>query len=238
MTITFQDFLSGKVGLNESKLFKSDKEIRTFDFNKQKMSEEEQIAFIEKKLKEYSKEIEKANNDFNKIFKSYAGRYKAKFVHGGIKSLKSIISKVIIRNKPLSSLGDLIRGAMLFKTEKELNEFIDDLKRHNKIKILDIDFKKKGDDKVYGYFGAYHFDIEIDGITIELQAMTERLWKYKFVAHDVYDKVRDGLKVTDDVLQYSRDLFKLGNKPKFVRESLDEDTDDGYNGWVILVDNE
>lgn len=87
------------------------------------------------------------------------------------------------------------------------------------------------------YFGAYHFDIEINDITIELQVMTERLWKYKFVAHDVYDKVRDGLKVTDDVLQYSRDLFKLGNKPKFVRESLDEETD-GYDGWVILVDNE
>lgn len=237
MAITFKDFLDGKVGLGESKLFKGDKEIRTFDFNKKNMTEEEQLAFIEKKLKEYSKEAETANNQFTSIFKKYATRYNAKFVHGGIKSLKSIMSKVVARNKPLSGIGDLIRGAMLFKNEKELNEFIEDLKRHGKVKILDIDVKKKGDDKVYGYYGGVHLDIEINDITIELQAMTERLWKYKFVAHDVYDKVRDGLKVTDDVLQYSRDLFKLGNKPKFVRESLDEETD-GYDGWVILVDNE
>ena len=121
MTITFQDFLSGKVELNESKLFKGDKEIRTFDFNKKNMTEEEQLAFIEKKLKEYVKHIDDVNDEFVKIFRKYAKQHKAKFMHGGIKPLKSIMSKVVTRNRKFSELGDLIRGAMLFKTEEDLN---------------------------------------------------------------------------------------------------------------------
>lgn len=233
MTITFQDFLSGKVELNESKLFKGDKEIRTFDFNKKNMTEEEQLAFIEKKLKDYVKHIDDVNDEFVKIFRKYAKQHKAKFMHGGIKPLKSIMSKVVTRNKKFSELGDLIRGAMLFKTEEDLKDFISNLQRHGKVKILEIDKKEKVSKETI-YYGVYHLDIEINDITIELQAMTERLWQFKGVAHKMYSQFRDSSEDNKFLTDYSRQLFDAGNKKVRIKEDINESNDDYDGQWFIV----
>tara|TARA_Y100001951_G_C11298063_1_gene277523 strand:- start:43046 stop:43318 length:273 start_codon:yes stop_codon:yes gene_type:complete len=88
-----------------------------------------------------------------------------------------------------------------------------------------------GSDPTYGYYGSEHFSLDIEGFTIELQAMTQKLWHYKSYAHDIYNKTRSKGKVSKEDMYMSKKLFKLGNKPKYVKEDHELLS---YQGWTIL----
>lgn len=107
-----------------------------------------------------------------------------------IKSLNSVIDKAVNRRRGFGGLGDLVRGAVLFDTKEDADAFVKKFVHKNKSKITNYEEKVRGNDPVYGYYGSHHIDLNIDGLFVELQVMTRKMWNYKEVAHQIYDKYR------------------------------------------------
>ncbi len=142
-----------------------------------------------------------------------------------VKSLKSFKNKVITRGNAPDSIGDVVRGALLFETPEQVNKFIKDFRRKNSGIVAKYEFKGKGGDKELGYFGSHHLDLMIDGLVVELQIMTRKMWKFKNVAHDLYTKNRDkishGIPISKKDSNLSKRIYALANKPKFQHEGFE-----------------
>lgn len=197
-----------------------DKEVRKFIALKGKRNTEENIEILKDiVLKNYDllKGVrDKFYNVVSQNLPKKGSSQNYKFLYQ-IKSMSSIIDKIIKRNKSLANLSDMVRGAVLFKDPNELDEFVKNLKRKNKGYVVGYEFKAKGSDPTYGYYGSHHFDLNIDGLDVELQAMTEKLWNYKEAAHGIYTKWRSKKgKIDKFDSNLSKKLFNLGN----VRESI------------------
>jgi len=141
----------------------------------------------------------------------------------GIKPEASIISKVVKRGKDIAKVADLVRGAVLFLNAEEVMAFIRTLMKKAANFVVKHEEKKRGGDKTYGYYGSHHIDLFIDGITVELQVMTKKLWAMKSNAHDIYNNTREnpfGPSSGDKHL--SKKIFDMGNKPAYQREEISE----------------
>ena len=160
-----------------------------------------------------------------------------------IKPLKSVISKVK-RGKSVEDIGDMVRGAVLMPDGGYVNEFVKSFVRKNAGIIAKHEIKKFGSDKNYGYYGSQHIDLVINGVKVELQVMTQKLWKMKHYAHKIYTKTRENVNgATESDKIQSKNIFKIGNKPKFVKESdIPDDLDELYefmlvnNFWTMFID--
>ena len=206
--------------INEGNILQLDKEVRAFDANKGKMDYDDAVKEVERILNKYQTQMQTASDKFFKLMKGYSNRGKADFLYN-TKPVTSIISKVVARGRKFTQLGDLIRGAILFDTQEELDAFIKDFQRKEKGIIKDYEAKEKGGDKTYGYYGSHHFDLLIDGFVIELQAMTKKLWQFKDTAHDIYNKTRETGVITKADMELSKKIFNLGNRPKYIKECIE-----------------
>lgn len=206
--------------INEGNILQLDKEVRAFDANKGKMSYDDAVKEVERILNKYQTQMQTATDKFFKLMKGYTNRGKADFLYN-TKPVTSIISKVVARGKKFTQLGDLIRGAILFDTQEELDAFVKDFQRKERGIIKDYEAKEKGGDKTYGYYGSHHFDLLIDGFVIELQAMTKKLWQFKDTAHDIYNKTRETGVITKADMELSKKIFNLGNRPKYIKECIE-----------------
>jgi hypothetical protein len=193
---------------------------------------------------------------FQKVVKKFLNSSKFRKMPGKptvlsqIKSLKSIKSKAVDRGKSLTSIGDIVRGAILFDTSEQAQKFVDEFRRKNSSQIADYEFKAKGQDKEFGYYGSHHMDLMIDGLVVELQVTTKKLWTYKAAAHDIYNNLRDTKTKTASKKRYddlpdslkkllgyepvgsddekekalSKRLFSLGNQQRRVSEEAEIDS--------------
>jgi hypothetical protein len=147
-----------------------------------------------------------------------------------VKTLPSLVSKVVKRGKKLSEVGDLVRCAILFGTKEEADEFVNRVRRT--AQVVGYEEKKAGSDKQYGYYGSHHIDLQINGLTVEMQVMTKKLWKYKEVAHGIYNKYRDtGGKPSKDDAQWSQSIFNIANKHSGQYEDIAEHILDDIESW-------
>jgi len=136
-------------------------------------------------------------------------------VLSGIKPFDSVFDKAVLRGKGFQNVNDLVRGAILLDDPAEVEGFMKDFLRKNKSMIVGYESKDKGDDAKYGYFGSHHVDLNIDGIIVELQIMSRKLWSYKTAAHDIYNKYRSSKQDLSKFDQHmSKKLFAMGNAPK------------------------
>ena len=142
-----------------------------------------------------------------------------------IKPEKSLINKIVDRGNAPESIGDIVRGALLFPDSGMVEKFIKDFRRKNSGIIVDYEFKSKGQDKELGYFGSHHLDLMIDGLIVELQVMTRKMWKFKETAHVLYtqnrDKIARGGHVSRQDSQLSKQIYALANREDF--EGIGED---------------
>lgn len=217
--LSFEEFFS-----EATNALSTFKDVRAFDVQKSSMTPQQATDAAAQILSNHKDQILAAYKDFIDLMKSYTSSSKFRDeteFFSGMKPVKSIISKVIDRGKSFKDLGDLIRGAILFDTQDELNQFVKDFSRKESSIIVKYEMKQKGSDPTYGYYGSHHFDLNIDGFVIELQAMTKRLWKFKEPAHDIYNMTRDngGLTKADQML--SKRLFTMGNSPGYQKEEQD-----------------
>lgn len=130
-----------------------------------------------------------------------------------IKKEDAFVDKVVNRGKSAEKITDVLRGAVLVETEKDMDKLIANLQKH--ADIFEHEIKTKREDPEYGYHGSHHFLIVIDDVLIELQAMTKRLWTFKEPAHEIYSKWRSVKEFDDRIAkkekEYSKNLFIKGN---------------------------
>ena len=167
----------------------------------------------------FSKLYDKFENilaKFGKTLKSYVTKFdKKKFnFYSNMKTTKSIIDKVIKRGKSLSTINDYVRGALVFKDKKDVDEFIKKFRRKSKSIIVGYEFKEKGKDKDYGYYGSHHLDLMFDGIVVELQVMSQKMWNYKHEAHKIYTATRSTDGADDFYKKISKHIFAVANEDK------------------------
>lgn len=134
-----------------------------------------------------------------------------------IKSEKSFLNKTQDRGKNPCTVHDLLRGAILTKTDEEAQAVVDALKKQQK--WHEIEAKTKGGNE-FGYYGSHHLKIVIDDIICEVQVMTQRLWAFKGWGHEIYNQTRTAVAqggiLDPKTKQLSKQIFSLGNKPKFI----------------------
>ncbi len=214
------------IHLNEN-ILALDKEVRAFDALKKGMDADEATKRIQAIYDRYVDEIAKTQAEFygiiNKLIPANV-RKTTKFLYNS-KPVESIVSKVFTRGKQFSKLGDLVRGALLFQDQADLDNFVKDFERKNGSLIKAVERKEKGGDKTYGYYGSIHYDLEINGFIVELQVMTTKLWNYKHSAHEIYTANREKAVPRKADLALSKKIFALGNKPRRLREHADFDLD-------------
>ena len=227
--ISFSEYLKESVKQN---LLKLSKDVRKLDALKDTMSREAVVEAIEKILESLSGDIDSTLTKFKRLMRDYTKDSSTKFLTS-TKKIAGIISKILDRNKKFTELGDLVRGAVLFKTQEELDEFVKKFSRKHKDLIVKYESKDKGGDAKFGYYGSHHFDLNIDGLIVELQAMTIKLWNYKDAAHKIYKSARDNSSgPTKQDMQQSKDLFFKGNTQRRVYEEVEEDLFE-YDSWVL-----
>lgn len=169
-------------------------------------------------------------------------------IYTQIKKIDSLADKVIERRKPLLRIGDIVRGAILFDDQETMESFVDDLRRKHPQFVDDYEFKARGGQGEFGYYGSHHIDLILKGMVIELQITTKKLWDYKHVAHQIYTDYRspqakaDAAKRYDDLpdslkrllgmfpkgdteraaMALSREIFTRGNLPRYTHESVEQ----------------
>lgn len=156
-----------------------------------------------------------ALKEYNRMAKNVASKYgKSTKILLDTKSHDSWIDKTVIRKKSPKTIDDVIRGAILARTSEDVDNIITFINK--KYKVVDHDYKKEGGDTEYGYFGSHHMSVVMgNGVAVELQVMTKRLWTAKTPAHDIYNDYRSLEKVDpkqkERDLEYSRNIFRWGN---------------------------
>ena len=154
------------IHLNEN-ILALGKEVRAFDALKKGMDADEAAKRIQAIYDRHVDEIAKTQAEFygiiNKLIPANV-RKTTKFLYNS-KPVESIVSKVFTRGKQFSKLGDLVRGALLFQDQADLDNFVKDFERKNGSLIKAVERKEKGGDKTYGYYGSIHYDLEITALS-------------------------------------------------------------------------
>lgn len=160
------------------------------------------------------------------IMKSVGNKYRGVEYKARIKSLDSIISKIVNRGRKLSEIADLIGGMIIAQNSEDSKKIVKDFIRKNGSIVTNTDEKKLGDNPS-GYFGAFHLDVDLGGVLGEVQIMHKSLEKQKTLAHSVYASTRDSGATKQDQ-DLSRKLFVKGNQPvrkedyQLIIESLED----------------
>lgn len=162
--------------------------------------------------------LEEAKNEMLKILKS-VGKHDATFLVNkhSIKSLDALADKIYNRGKRAEKITDVIRCAILARTEDDVKEIVRLINRNHH--VYEYEFKEMGGDKKFGYYGSHHFLVKLstNEFLAEIQVMTNRLWAFKEVGHQIYSKYRSG-EIKDDFEKVQKDskaIFAKGNIPIF-----------------------
>ena len=104
-----------------------------------------------------------------------------------LKTRESIERKMKQKKKKISDIGDILRGTITTpdqETAERVTEWL-----FSKAKPTKYEFKEKAIDKT-GYRGSYHIDINVDGMSCEVQVMPLNLFNVKDILHGEYEKFR------------------------------------------------
>lgn len=150
-----------------------------------------------------------------------------------IKPEDSLVNKIVVRGNAPDTIGDIVRGALLFPDQKAVEVFVKDFRRKNSNLVAGYEMKAKGTDKELGYYGSHHLDLMINGLMVELQVMTRKMWKFKESAHVLYtnnrDKISKGGHASRRDSALSKQIYALANQPRFQKNDFDDWTETEFN---------
>jgi len=165
--------------------------------------------------------VELAKNELERLIKSVA-KHDATFLITpfSIKPFKSLLEKIYDRGKRAEKITDVLRCAILARSENDVNEIVRLINRNHH--VYEYEFKNKGGDPKYGYYGSHHFLVKLKAgdFLAEIQVMTNRLWAFKEQAHKIYEKYRAS-DLNDDfekAKKESKSMFSKGNIPVFKKK--------------------
>jgi len=180
-------------------------------------NEKKTIQIIKDYMNQYGKKFEQIRMKLEKIAKGNLGNNKVRAgvkILSRLKSGKSIHDKAVKRGKGMLGIGDFIAGAVLLPTLDDAREYVKDFRRKQRGIIVAYEEKTKPEAGEFGYYGSHHLDLLIDGVYVELQIMTKKLWKFKEVGHEIYTDTRSkkgGPSAAEKTK--SRKIFGQGNQP-------------------------
>lgn len=186
----------------------------------------------------YEKVFKSVERKFAQMVRKETKKNRPIKVLTNIKKIDSVFDKAVERGKGVTEINDYVRGAILFKTKNEADEFVKRFLRRNRNQVVGYEEKVRGGDTTYGYYGSHHIDINIEGIIVELQIMTRKLWDYKKEAHEIYTKNRSSGTGPDAFDQrISKNIFSAANESlevpvEFTYEELHEMQ---YENWKEIV---
>jgi len=195
--------------------------------NKGVLEKEEIKAFEELRDSEKTEELleiiynllEKDLKTIKKEYRKFLGAMikkrdkKRVIIKLSIKPFASFKSKVIERKKSIYEVKDLVRATMLLCSDDEVKKLYNDIIR-KKLEVIAYTYKEMGEDKKFGYYGSYHIIFFFNGLNVELQIMTRKLWNYKDEAHKLYNKYRDKSSIDQEDLRVSKMIFYKGNQAR------------------------
>jgi ppGpp synthetase/RelA/SpoT-type nucleotidyltranferase len=157
------------------------------DFEHDKDHEYSKDEFKKHFNKEVKPKIDKIKKPFHQILhNSKVGNAK---VLAATKSLDSLHDKVVKRNKPLSDVHDIVRGAVLTKNKEEADKVVNNIKKN--AVVLKHEYKEHGNkDDSTGYGGVHHLVLDVNGVKTETQVMPKKIWDIQQHAHHIYQKYR------------------------------------------------
>ena len=172
-------------------------------------------AEVEKIYKQAQKMADQGSKELSRGLKRMTQKHHKILID--VKSMDSFLDKVIARGKSANKITDVLRSAVLTKTPQEAEDVAKKMKKV--FRVNRFEFKRMGQDKQFGYFGSYHLLVELsNGLITEIQIMPKRLWTFKAVAHDIYNKwrsVKDFTKETrkemEKDMRASKAIFAKGN---------------------------
>lgn len=246
--IKFSNFMLKEGILNPA--FAGDEEVKKLDNwidnpSRYKKDKEQITNLMVDVFGKYEKLLNSVKKKFESLIRKELRKFKKARFLSDAKSMESIINKAVDRGRGFGELNDLVRGAILLETKADADAFVDKFMRRNKSIVVGYEEKKRGEDNTYGYYGSHHIDLNIDGLIVELQIMTKKLWQYKEEAHKIYMKNRAKEDGPDNFDKYtSKKIFSIANmksesiavddeSPKF---TIDEMVDFGQYTEVNLLE--
>lgn len=209
--------MANPIMVHDDDIKKFEKTLKSGDYEKSKL-----VDLLSNIYTKYEPTLSKVKSEFEGKVKREIRKYSGIKFLTDVKTIKSIIDKAILRKKGIMTINDLVRGALLMQTKKEADDFVKNFIRKNKNVVVGYEEKKRGQDNTYGYYGSHHLDLNLNGIIVELQVMTKKLWAYKEEAHKIYTKNRSKISQAVDKFDMftSKKIFSLAN---IKEEALDED---------------
>lgn len=174
------------------------------DFEHEKDHEYSRDEFKKHFNKEVKPKIDKVKEPFHKILHtSKVGNAK---VLAATKSLDSIHDKVVKRNKPLSDIHDIVRGAILTKNKEEADKVVNNIKKN--AVVLKHEYKETDNkDSTTSYGGVHHAVLDVNGVKTEVQVMPKKVWDAQQHSHQIYRKYRS-MKNPQQHPDYAKDMAK------------------------------
>lgn len=213
--LSYKEYLEILEALS-NEVFLKDKDIEDLDTkigrnkNKIRIDLVDMVSKIHDNYMDFYLDVEKK---LVKLIKPLIYKDKKAKLFTGLKPFESVIDKSIKRKKGYGELNDLVRGAVLFDTKELADEFVKKLMRKYSDIVVGYEEKTKGKDTEYGYYGSHHLDLNLDGLIVELQVMTRKLWNYKVEGHKIYAKTRSKEGgATEQDKKESKKIFRLANE--------------------------
>ena len=162
----------------------------------------------------------KISNDITRKF----GTKNVSFIYR-IKSEESILRKMDSKGYHPSQLQDILAGTFLCKNqdtaERVAKELYNDFYSSNKVENKLINFERKeeglgkpGDRTGYQeYSEAYHMNLNLNGLAVEIQVMTKKVGRVKELAHTAYERARVGGEINPELAKHTYIQFRKAGIP-------------------------
>lgn len=207
---TYTEFINEGV---TNPVFKNDKSIGRLKYKLERantMDEKRELIydFYEEHLPFFKKVKKKLTKTIKKTLKKKEDKTKLLV---GLKPKESLFDKSIKRHKPIDQINDIVRCAVIFKDKYLIDEWVRDFLRKNS-NVVDYEKKDKKSSGKYGYFGSHHIDLNIDGLIVEIQVMSRKLWDYKEEGHKIYQNSRSSGGPSEFYQNVSKNIFNAANE--------------------------
>lgn len=178
-------------------------------------SDDDKREYIGQVYDEHLPKMKKLEGKLKKKLKSAAAKIGDSKVITDIKARKDLVSKVVDRNKKLEGITDYLRSTITVPSKEDMDKVTDGLFKQFP-KVYEYVPKERGEGG-YGYYGARHVLVDLDGYAVEVQLKPRKLGVYQKAAHKLYKATRGkeagmSKKELEKVQSKSRRIFDKGNR--------------------------
>lgn len=171
--------------------------------------------YVEKKYDEFLPKVKKLETKLASKLKTAGRKVGDIKVITDIKRKPDLVGKVIDRNKKFKNITDFLRSTITVPSKEDMDAVTDGLFKVFS-KVYEYAPKERGAGG-YGYYGARHLLVDLNGVVVEVQLKPRKLGTYQKAAHKIYKATRgkEGEMSAKDLEKRqskSRRIFDKGNR--------------------------